>query len=176
MTEFLFFVACPCCRYAVVCRDLKILYSFLLELQQHFFFCDIFLSFNMITLLRQSFLCFDNILFIPQTCMSQHRYPCHNTVSMQPLQVGVVTQVSMFFLRFQSRQCFLSRDSVVEPLLQIGVATQLFLSQQHFCFGSCCNTVLHYCHLDCDPKVYHDRVLSPLNLFPCCSFIFYVAT
>ena len=50
---------------------------------------------------------------------------------MQLLQVGVATQVSMFFLGFQSRQCFLCLDNDAKLLLQIGVATQLFLSRQH---------------------------------------------
>ena len=117
-----------------------------------YFCCDIFLSFSMITLSRKSFLFHNNILFIPQTCMSQHRYSCRNIVSVHLLKVSVATQVSMFFLGFQLRQCFLGRDSAAKLLLQIGVVTQLFLSRQHFCSCSCYNTVLYYCHLDRDPK------------------------
>ena len=58
----------------------------------------------------------------------------------------------MFFLGFQSRQCFLGRDSAAELLLQIGVVTLLFLLRKHLCSSFCCNTVLHYCHLDSDQK------------------------
>ena len=111
-----------CCRFllqqAVVCRNLKILCSFLLKLRKHCY--DIFISFSMITLSQKSFLFHDNILFIPQTCTSQHRYTCRNMVLVQ--------------------------------LLQVGVATQLFLSRQHFYSSSYCNTVLYYFHLGCDPK------------------------
>ena len=42
----------------------------------------------------------------------------------------------MFFLGFQSGQCFLCGNSDAELLLQIGVVTHLFLSPQHFCSSS----------------------------------------
>ena len=126
-------------QQAVVCHDLKFLYSFLLELRQHIFVATFFLSFSMITLLRQCFLCRENILLIPQKFMSQGRYPCCSIVSVQLLQVDVATSFSC---------C----DSAAELLLQIGVVTQIFLSRQHLCYGYCCNTVLYYFHLGHDPK------------------------
>ena len=82
----------------------------------------------------------------------------------------------VFFLGFQSRQCFLGRDSDAELLLQIGVATQLFLSRQHFCYGYVATLYCIIVISIATQKVCRDRVLPPLSLFPCCSFIFYVAT
>ena len=73
-------------------------------------------------------------------------------------------------------------------LLQIGVATQ-FLYRNNISVGSCCNNVSCIVSISVlTKKVYRNRVLSPLNLISCCSFIwilrhsllvllmFYVAT
>ena len=100
----------------------------------------------MISLSRQSFLCHDNILFIPQTCMSQHQHPCLNTVLMQLLQVGVVTKVLM-------HPSFSYRDSISILVLVATLSCIIVISVM-------------------TQKVCRDRVLSPLSLFPCCSFIF----
>ena len=121
-----------------------------------YFCCDSLLSFSMITLSRQSFLCFDNIVCIPQTVMSQHRESCHNTVSVQ--------------------------------LLQVGVATQVFMSQQHLCLRYVATLSCIICISVATQKVCRDRGLLPLSLTSYCSFvlmlrhdflvlsIFYVAT
>ena len=43
---------------------------------------------------------------------------------------------------------------------------------QHFCFGSCCNTVSCIVKISiATQKVCRNRFLSPLNLISCCSFI-----
>ena len=56
-------------------------------------------------------------------------------------------------------------------LLQIGVATQ-FLYRDSISVGSCCNNVSCIVSISvATRKVCHDRVLSPLNLISCCSFI-----
>ena len=48
----------------------------------------------------------------------------------------------------------------------------VFMSRQHFYFGSCCNTVSCIVRIFvATQKVCRDRVLSPLNLISCCSFI-----
>ena len=65
-------------------------------------------------------------------------------------------------------------DSDADLLLHFDVATQLFLSRQHLCYGSCCNIVLHIVISVATQKVCRDRVLLPLNLFPCCNFIFFI--
>ena len=49
---------------------------------------------------------------------------------------------------------------------------QVFMSRQHFCFGFCYNIVSCIVRISiATQKVYRDRVLSPLNLISCCSFI-----
>ena len=48
----------------------------------------------------------------------------------------------------------------------------VFMSLQHFYFGSCCNTVSCIVRISVTTqKVCHERVLSSLNLISCCSFI-----
>ena len=67
------------------------------------------------------------------------------------------------------RQLF--RDSVSVQLIQIGVATQ-FLCHDSISVGSCCNNVSCIVIISVvTRKVCHDKVLSPLNLISCCSFI-----
>ena len=48
----------------------------------------------------------------------------------------------------------------------------VFMSQQHFCFCSCCNTFSCIVKISVvTQKVCHERVFLPLNLISCCSFI-----
>ena len=52
------------------------------------------------------------------------------------------------------------------------VSRPVFMSRQHLCFGSCYNNVSCIVGIFVTTQtVYRNRVLSPLNLISCCSFI-----
>ena len=65
----------------------------------------------------------------------------------------------------------LCSDIVPVQLLQIYVVTQ-FLCCDNISNGSCCSNVSCIVSIPVETKkVCHDRVLSPLNLISCCSFL-----
>ena len=65
----------------------------------------------------------------------------------------------------------LCHDIVSVQLLQIYVATQ-FLCHDGISFSSCCNNVSCIVSISVmTRKVCRNRVLSPLNLISCCSFL-----
>ena len=64
------------------------------------------------------------------------------------------------------------RDNVSVQLLQIGVVTQFFYVGTTCLFGFCCNNVSCIVSIFVTTRKFcGDRVLSPLNLISCCSFI-----
>ena len=82
----------------------------------------------------------------------------------------------VFFLGFQSRHCFLGFDSDAKLLFKL-------VSRPSFACHDSSSILVLIGTLSCiivisiaTQKVCRNRVLPPLSLFPCCSFIFYVAT
>ena len=55
-------------------------------------------------------------------------------------------------------------------LLQVGVATQVFMSRQHLCSGYVATLSCIICISVVTQKVCRDRGLLPLSLTSCCSF------
>ena len=56
-------------------------------------------------------------------------------------------------------------------ILQVVVATQVFMSRQHLCLGYVTTLSCIICISVVTQKVYHDRGLLPLSLTSCCSFV-----
>ena len=115
---------------------------------------------NIFLLRHSSFLQYDNS--VATIFCSFLKHECRNTVSAyaswcRDQSFHVATVMLICFFKLMSQPSFFCRDSIsflvlvttLSCIIVILVATQ---------------------------KVYRDRVLSPLSLFPYCSFIFYVAT
>ena len=89
--------------------------------------------------------------------LSQHSFNAASASWCRNESFHVATVILIYFFKLMSRPSFSCRDNIfvlvlittLSYIIVISVVTQ---------------------------KVYHDRVLSPLSLFPYCSFIFYVAT
>ena len=132
----------------------------------------------MITLSRHIFLCRDNIMFIPQTCMSQRRYPCP-------------TQFQCSFCKLVSRPSFSCCDSISIMVLvatlscilssrsrpKKPIATEfcrhfIFLLQLHFlccdldfCVGDVLHVATPICYVATTLFCMQHIFLSRLNFF-----------
>ena len=90
-------------------------------------------------------------------------------LSFYPFYVETILCVIIGIVMLRHRK--LCHDSVSVQLIQIGVTTQ-FLCRENISVGSCCNNVSCIVSISVETrKVCRDRVLSPLNLISCCSFI-----
>ena len=62
-------------------------------------------------------------------------------------------------------------NTVSVQLLQVGVATQVFMSRQHLCLGYVATLSCIICNSVATQKVCRDRGLLPPSLTSCCSFV-----
>ena len=117
----------------------------------------------MFILSRQSFLCRDRSFFGSLTiCLAKFVFLiilCHDNLMCGSLNSYVATSTILSLRSFCATSSNWCRNLV-------------FMSRQHFCFGSYCNNVSCIVRISIvTQKVCRDRVLSPLNLISCCSFI-----
>ena len=114
-------------------------------------------------MLQQSFLCRDRSFFGSLTiCLAKSvalTVLCRDNLMCGSLNSYVATSTILLRQSFYAASSNLCRDPV-------------FMSRQHFCFGSCYNIVSCIVRISlASQKVCHDRVLSPLNLISCYIFI-----
>ena len=174
--------------YCILCRDLKVL------LRQSFKYLSPVSVTACSSLLRpapsapswiqsrQSFLGRDNIIFFSIFILSRQSFLYRNRSFFGSL---------IIYLARPSVQSVLCRDNLMCGSWNSYVATSTIVSRQcflcsffklvsqpsfyvatAFLFGSCCNDVSCIVSISiATRKVCHNRVLSPLNLISCCSFI-----
>ena len=70
-----------------------------------------------------------------------------------------------------SQHQYSCRKTVSVQLLQVSVATQVFMSRQHLCSGYVATLSCIICIFVATQKVYRDRGLLPLSLSSYCSFV-----
>ena len=115
-------------------------------------------------MVRQSILCHDRSFFGSLTiCLAKSAVLtvlCRDNLMCGSLNSYVATSTILLRQSF----CVVSSNWCHDPV---------FMLQQHLCFGSCCNNVSCIVRISvATQKVCRDRVLSPINMVSCCSFIF----
>ena len=154
MTEFSIFIASLYCSCAPSWIPLRL--SFLGH--------GSILFFTIFILSRQSFLCCNRSFFGSSTiCRSNSivlTVLCYDNLMCGSLNSYVATSTILLRQSFYAASSNWCRDP-------------FFMSQQHFCFGSCCNTVSCIVRISvATQKVCRDRFLSPVNLISYFNFIF----
>ena len=117
----------------------------------------------LLTSIATSYCCCDNLLPLIMINLSQHSFLCRNSTLCIFSNSYVATSIIMSQRSFSAA----SASQCREQSFHVATASLSRL---------CCNTVLYYCHLGRDQKVYRNRVLLPLSLTSFCSFVFYVTT
>ena len=131
---------------------------------------------------RQSFLGRDNIRFFSIFIMSRQSFLCRDRSFFGSLKICLAKPIILTVICRNNLMCGSLNSYVTTSTIFVVikflcsffklVSLPVFMSRQHFCFGSCCNNVSCIVRISvATQKVYRYRVLSPLNLISCCSFI-----
>ena len=124
---------------------------------------------------RQSFLGRDNICFFIIFILSRQSFLCCDIYFFGSLTICPVRSVILSILCCDNLMCVYWNNYVATSTIvsrHCFYAASSNLCQDSISVGSCCNNVSYIVSISVvTRKVCHDRVLSPLILISCCSFI-----
>ena len=134
------------------------------------------LSCNIIfLLLHSSFLQYDNFVAI--------EFPLSRQYSIHSSNMNVATSILMSQHSFNAASASWCRDQSFHVAIVMLIYFFILMSRPNFSCRDNISVLVLVATLSCiifisiaTQKVCRDRVLSPLSLFPCCIFIFYVMT